>query len=778
MLYLVLVLVVLIGSVVLLYEASFRVRDKEARYDADQVLARYLTRGAVETLAYAVELELDEPLPPTVGGHSLRDVLALDAKGLSAILERTTRSSTDHRPLLETLLGEAPFRLIEEMKRAYPKAVLTYQLDVTVSGQPFKGLTDPVQKFVELGLQAHCELGHADATYRNVLTLVVYSELPWVVSRLVAVWPQSAQDELNTVSNSVQGERLGGPHPVVVFNAPEDLDVKDPLFGGQPQPEGRFGAGQLGGSVAELEQKLTQRGASYLGSSSPDHRRILRIASGGPPAGQYFQVYPSPTGQTNYPQAQRLVDQPRLIENFRPPTPGGGPNQRVWIQGAVLGYYRGIDSEALLGVPTPGEDSGEGSGILRPLGTAAHPSAGLLYGNVRAGLAAISDLAVDRDESDADEEAQRAVCRCEPPERESIDPFLRGVQSRDYQEDLVNEAGGLPYRHLLSFNSPGWPPGQVWNLNAPIEPSPGMVHLQLDLQRYRYANLFETWGEYSRVSSHRLALPYNSLMTFASQGAGAAASRLLDVAFGAGDAGLEADVLRAARWPCSDPLHKAIEASAGTLMYLETTGLDPAALDQLVLAAGGQPRYTRATIVCKGEKLFRDSFVDGNALDLEGCEVAVVPEKVGAPSPRLDLGDLRVAPGGGGGILRAPEVTLRSVTNSASGASFAPLVIVANRLVLKGAGPFEACFILEQSLSLEGEEKPVVVKGLVYDLTGRLLAALAKPMAIVWEPRQNPLGLDADQHYRSHLLYGAGSRVGGIGGQLVDFSTYRRPAAQ
>jgi hypothetical protein len=272
-------------------------------------------------------------------------------------------------------------------------------------------------------------------------------------------------------------------------------------------------------------------------------------------------------------------------------------------------------------------------------------------------------------------------------------------------------------------------------------------------------------------------VPYNSLSTAAARGTTGVSAMLLQAAFGASPPRLDDDLLTQAHWAHTDSLHLQLEPTAGHKDYLNTRTEGHPGLDRLLRDAAQNPRQVRDGIVCKGEKLFRDSFLAGGELDLGGCAVSVVPERTGAPIPRLDLGDLRMAPGGGG-VLYAPEVILRSLKNGNQGAAFAPLVLIAGRLELTGPGPYEGCLLLQDSLALTGETTPVVVRGLLYDTRGGLLQNLTKPMAVVFEPRQDPMGSGAAEHYRSLLLYGAGPRIFGMGGTLVDASTYRRPPAK
>lgn len=776
-LYLVLTLAIATGSIVLLYQASFRVRDRQVRYGPDEILARFLARGAVETLAYGVELDVGVSLPPRPGGTSLRDVLALDGRALAAFIAQQTRGRDDHRKLLELLLGERPFQWIERMRTEHPQSRLTYKLDLAVTGKPFPGLSDPVEKMVDLGLEARCEVGHAESTYRNVLTLAVYSELPWVLSKFALICPDAQADSVNTLSTTVRGEAIGPSAPVVVFNAPEDFSADDPLFGGTGRAEGVFAPELLAATTAELAAKLAARGASYLGAGSPERPLTLRLASGGAPAGQNFQALPASAGSPRHPQASPLADQPPRLVDFRPLTAGGGPAQRPWVQGAVLGYYQGIDSEQLLGPAATGEDGGDASALIRPVGTAAHPSAGLVYGNAWAGLAALSDLAIDRDATGADEVAQRSTGRGEPAERDGVDPFLRNVRSSEFQADVAREASGLPPQFLNPFSSPELAPGFVTNLNAALEPDPADATVRLDLSKYRYGELFGSWREYSRTMSKRVSVPYNALLRAAS-GPGDPAGGLLErTAFGATAPSLQADLLREARWQHRDPLHAQLERTAGHRDYVDTTDDGRAGLDRLVRIARRRPRYSPAFVTCKGEALFRESFLAGTVLDLAGCDVSVTAAAPPAPAPRLDLGDLQVAPGGGG-VLRASEVKLRSLTNRSTGKEFSPVVMAVGRLVLQGAGPFEGCFIVEESLALEGEASPAVVRGFVYDGRGSGLSSLSGPLAIVFDPRLDPTGPEAHEHYRTHLLFGAGPRVFGMGGFLVDSSDYRRPAEE
>jgi prepilin-type N-terminal cleavage/methylation domain-containing protein len=765
-----------LASILLMFQATQRVRDTEVRLTTDEVIARMLARGAVETLSYHAERDVDDLLrePALAGeGGRLRDVLLLDGAALERLF---AEGGDDARGLLEQLLGGAPFEHIRAMAADSRGAEFHYKVEARVPPpQPDDTVKDPVPKQVEIGFTVRCRLRHAEQSFRGDLTFRVYSQLAGVLGRFGLIWTGARQERMNGLVVDAGGRRLSGSAPVVAFHHPDDYDPSDPLLAkpASPPPPPPAPARTLKSMLAgakpvtdagELAPRLAGRGAVYL----EWHRggATLRIAAGAGAAGQLFQTSTDAGGKPVELAARPVDPQPEKVERFR--ATSGDVKQRGTVQGAVFGYFDGIDRDGLLGPPTVAEDPGEGTACVRPLGSAAHPSAGLVYGAIAASLAAITDLAIDRDDTGADEAAQAKALGRRPPERDTIDPFLRHGTPEEYDADLLREAGGQSYQRLAFFGSPDLGPGRAHDMNGP-----GMV--TLDTQQWKYGALFTDHDDYARVMSRRVAVPYNTLLRAAANGD--PQETLRQIAFWPEPPRFYRDVIDEAFWEHADPLHAQLAPSAGHRTFADTRGIGTHALAVLIRESPAAPRFSPHRIQCKGEELFRSSFVKNQTLNLEGTTVSLVPASSAAPPPKLVLDAVTVPPGGGG-VLIAPDVTLAGVTLQGEGGTRAPLVIVAARLTLKGPGPFEGVYLVTESLSLHDDEGHALVRGTLFAGPQVALNRLERPLAVVFDPRMDPIGPEAHRQYRSALVWGAGPRITGAGGHLTDHSEYRRPAAR
>lgn len=445
-LYLVLGVLATVGSILFLLHASFTTWDRRLHVDTDEVVARHLARGAVEALLFAAEQELDvremRARPDLVRGR-LSEVLLGDARTLARAFADGDRPAGG-RALLAQLLGDGAFVRIDDLARPWPNAQLTYRAAVRLNVTERTALADAVPKSAVVRLECTCQLNHARRVAASDLQVSVGSALPGVLGRFTLAWSPAAGTNLLKVDRS--GASLSAVKPLVCFNDPADYGAADPLFGGKAAPPGQMSVPAFS-KIDELEKAFAGRGAVFLGGD-PKQPLVLPIAAGGAPAGQGFQVFASAAGKAFSPERSEVASAPGRIRSMQPTQPGTSVRQNAWIEGVVSGFYAGVDGRSQLGA-----DGGETSSFLRPLGTAAHPSPGLVYGSVRAQLAAVSNLAVDRDATPKDEALQRRSVGFDLPVAEVREPPMKRVTAAAFAAEVAREREGTPLQELLFFGS-------------------------------------------------------------------------------------------------------------------------------------------------------------------------------------------------------------------------------------------------------------------------------------------------------------------------------------
>lgn len=755
---------ILVGGLVFAYYQSFRARDAQVRRSGDAIRARFLARSAIEHLRFSLRERMlrakPNPAPDVESGPW--DALMLgDEPTLRKAFAARGPEGEDHREFVKTLLGPAILDPIDDITRSTAGAKVTYHLALkeVLPLAPETALKDPVMKNFSIEMKVRADVRQSSVTLAQVEGFRIYSVMPEGSSRFTLA-VLGAVDH-----NSLRIDETGTPldpgaNPIVLVHHPEDGNpVTEDTFA--PATDRRLGPPGGGELPAKAIDQMTGRGLVYM-SKSADNR--LNLASGHAPLGEYFSVF----GGNNrfYPEAQQLEEQPGALEGLTIPDPRD-PNvkQRPFIQGAVFGLYQDVNQEGLLdSLPPP--PAKVLVSRLKVFGTARHPSTTLLLGKVYRRMAALSDVAMDRDVSGTDEADQAASTGgATLPERETIDPFLRGADEAAYTADLEREARNEALSTLKPFNSPALPPGRLINKNQMVDldgdgvpeqmVASELLHqpLPIDRNEYRYGKFFAAYDEYRRFMSKTLELPANFYPHLAGKELTEARKLLSQLAFR--DPGLVNNqdyLLEDFRLKHTSGLHKSFkEAGEGGTLYFDTGGMEASQVDTL-LKNGVEG--TRDIVVVRGQRAFEAAFMSGGQLDLQGLEVLVYGERPEDPSKLVFPGVIKVKRGG---VLKVEELEVSGMTNSGTGPEFEPLQVRTSSLVIRGAEPVEGAFSTP-AVTTTGTGTNAFLRGSLVAQGPAHLAA-SKPLVLMYDPRMDPTGPEAAAHYRGRSITPAAQYV-------------------
>lgn len=774
--YMVVGVLVTIASILFLLHASFRTWNRQMRTDADEILAAHLARGAVEALMFGAQLALSEEIEgvPDPKRGKLNEALLADKAALDALWAVEARA-TDERAFLKRLVGSKTFDLIDDLARAHPLAKLTFRTSLTVPKPDESGLVDPVPKTVQLGLQAICQLRSArrDATVQ--LSVEIGSRLPGVLGRFTLA-ATSMIGNTNQLVVDASGAAVLATVTALYHDA-ADFSAADATFKLATTTAARGLAVPSFSSIDELEKSFASRGAAYL-SAAGQPALALKIAAGDAPLGQNAQVFGV---QTNWlPPRKELARQPGGLASLNATQPGTSARQDAWIEGQVTGFFANVERQRTLLEPDATAPADTAS-WLRPCGTPEHPSPGLMYGDVRAQLAAISNLAVDRDMTGRDEAAQNAA-GFDLPRREADDPPFANATAAAFAADLARESRGETPGTLSAFGSLELEAGKVTNRNHTVVqrgvmravPSEARwPFLELTPDQYSYKRLLGPYAEYEKYMSRRLEMPYNGLLRFAGKTPDQVHDLLLERAFRKPEPFDAGDRLVRARWTHTDPLHRNLSDDP-LFVDSERAASPDTALAGLIELAVRQPRFLDATVVCYGEPLFRASFMKGQELDLGGLQVVLAGAKKTDPRPELKLGDATVS-ARGGGVLDVAALEVSSLKIAQKTGTFEPVVIKTSRLDLTGPGPFEGTFVVNGTVRVladkSGSTHALVRGNLILGAGGQITQT--RSLAVVFDRAHDPTGPEAHLHYRGAVRAAwDGRRLGGPP-DLIGLNPYR-----
>lgn len=743
----VLALSVVIGLLVFAYYQSFRHRDTQVRLSSDRAAARWLARASIDCLKLAFH-EAPDPSrlsPPDLENGTLLPFLLGDAKSLPIRFAKKVEGKADHRAIIEQLVGADALAPIDRLVSKLPEAKVTFQLTLTPREMwQQKAIADQACKTVEASYKVTAYVRKASESYRTTDVIDVYSLLPPVVSKFTFAATESFAS-FNTHKVTVRGEDAGGTAPVVLMHSPDDGDpVAENPFEARPTAQkamqGNFG------DPAKLLAATADRGLTFL-PGTPESPVTLQLASGGTPFGEYHSVQPVNAGRTSYPQAAPLKEQPPKLKGFKAPDPRDPTVlQSGAVQGAVFGFFDGIDQQELLGAPPPGA-APDMCSQLKPFGTGTHPSAGAIVGHVNRAMAAISDIGIDRDDSSRDEADQQASTGRPLPVRDGVDPFLRSASEAEFRASVANEAAG----RLIPFGS------LVPNENALVDldgdgrketvVASEALHNPFPISgAWKYGALFENHAEYAQVMSRYVSFPANWSLHVATQPADRARELIGEAAFGKAPPTRDW-TLGELRLEARDTFHAMIAERGGSRYLIDTKEAGMAGLAEAI-SAGARARYpAETTYMVRGQAKFQEIFMPGGQIDLQGLKVMVVRE---TPEDRPGLefdGEVAVKPGSGGTLI-TERFKARALKNPGTGSGYAPFVLQAQELVMAGKGPFEGV-IVPGNIVQERVSDYTVIRGSL--AVGSLPGSLANPLVVQYDPRNDPTTPEATQYYRAHF---------------------------
>jgi len=757
----------IVGALAVAFFTARRHHDAQIRRGGDDHRARFLARGTLEYLRFALREKLLRRHPgqdPDVRGGEFHEFILADPTSLEKFWREKAPSDRekDHRDFFKQLLGESSLRPIDDLVARFPDATVTLRFDLDRPDLPLvtplapgSAIVDPVLKRLNFRLECRARVRKARSTYTIAETLRVDHQLPTGKGKFTLALLRTEEAYHNGHLVSEKGEDQGGLAPVVLIHNPVD---GDPL-NGDPFKADVWGTPLLSASLSDDPRRwateLEDRGFVYISSRDPV---FLNLASGAGPAGEYHTIY-KPESKPEYPVATKLAEQPQNLEGFRAPA-GDNVFQSAWVQGAVFGFYEGFARD-LLPLNLPPDAPGPMSSTLRIFGTPAMPSGTLVYGEVFRRLGAISGLAIDRDDTTFDENEQYDAVKIQLPQREAIDPFFRNIDEDPFQSDATLEAQEQPPANLIPFSSPGFGPYRVRNVNLQADTNDDglpdaivaseMIHNPLALDRgyYKYSTMFDGYGDYARYMSKLVDIPANACLELATQKAPKTFAALAELAFARPDVGQKEDrILTDIVIDHQSAFHQRIGKEHGHFHAIDTLDGGRAGLERTFTS--GIPGE-REIVFVEGEQEFKRRFLR-SGLDLMGLEVRILPSPDGSSPSRLVFeGPVSVQ---SGGIIQVDEFRVTALNNPKQGVDFESVEIRCNRLVLLDRGPVDAAIVTPKVVT-EGDAEYSVIRGSLVAV-GPATSEMTRPLILAWDPRIDPTKPTTTVHYRGRFEFNAG----------------------
>lgn len=370
--------------------------------------------------------------------------------------------------LARGLFGDEWRHTLDVLESDYPGS--SVELTMAVEPEPLydesTGLRDPVEKKVRLVLRSTALYRKVSSSFQAVQELKVLNPLaPLTCKFTLFVAEAGTGDAYNVYRNHENGMPfMGEPQaPTVLFNTPANA-VDDLTLTADNIP--RVEAGQPFGADDDVRRALARRGFVFLGTTGDD---IDLNLTAGPSLddnlaptlesepGQFFHLY-DPLTRNSECGYFFLRNPPDFFTRTTPEPGGTGVDQQPYVNFLYWGFHlpspggTSLRADGALGASLRREESS----ILHLFGTDNEPSRTLVYGPVYQDLIRFSYLAMDRDATDADEQAQLAAYEASgAPEgfrlsvRDTIDPVFRYVDSEaDFQAEMGREAAGVPLRLL------------------------------------------------------------------------------------------------------------------------------------------------------------------------------------------------------------------------------------------------------------------------------------------------------------------------------------------
>lgn len=296
----------------------------------------------------------------------------------------------------------------------------------------------------------------------------------------------------------------------------------------------------------DVRNSLDKRGYIYMGTNGGDV--MLNLTAGESlddnlnqaienEAGQFFH-FANPVTRNSVPAHYIKMDSTDFFKNSYPAPLPETVNQKPYLTDLFWAYHHpypdgsnSLRSQDIFGSALETENSS----ILHLFGNDNEPSRTRVYGSVYQQLLRFSYLAIDRDESNADENIQVSNYNSSGgapgyfiPIRETVDPPFRYVSTESlFFSELAREAAGQAFERLIApfpvmsnnnffadINSDG-----VRQVSDPFEPiiDPQHATVSIDPAIYTYANMFNSnYGEgtsegYHGAMSQKMTFPYNHI---------------------------------------------------------------------------------------------------------------------------------------------------------------------------------------------------------------------------------------------------------------------------
>lgn len=748
----VITLAVIIGGLVFAYRTLYQHRHGQILLGQDRVTARFLARSGIDVVKHALHGAVDGYQPaknPNIDKPGLVELFLTDA----ATFQKKIGGRKD-RKLIEEMTGEKSLAPLDRLLADIAGA--TVELEIEFAPRPYDPdgpVKDPVLKWIDVTLRAVATRRKASESCQVIESWLVHSLLPPVVSKMTLTGLRIPPSPNEHVIDA-DGKDVSGEPPILVFNHPGDidLDAKDPVTSVKgslkPMIEAPIPA-------EKLVETFADRGFIFLTSTLEDRTVNLQLAHGSRDLGELHTVFDVSKRPVQFVSPRTLTQQPPAMTEFRAPDPiSKGLDQGAVVEGRVSGFHQKVDLDNILGpLPEPAGGNAAGASQIRPFGVPAHPSPTVVVGRVNRVMAAITNVGVDRDASDADEKEQEESAGMKLPVGETEEPLLAHCQPDSFEEDIAKEEGSDDpyYQCLFPFPEGGSCPNRNTaadtdgdgRTDTPVETESRHDPVIIATKLWKYGRLFKGYDEYRRYMSKYTVFPINLAAYLPAQPYERSVDWILTNAFGEVPVEAKQYVVTDLTLDHRDALHRRLS----NVRYLDSKGKGLEGLEAAIEASLALVPPGQEVVEIRGQGTFERIFMSSGKLDLRGHHVRLVPTTPGLPSSLSFEAPLMVSPGTSGtlevGVLRA-----RGLTNPGEGDRYAPIRVVTEELILDGPGPYEGIFVTRK---VSQEQKPgsAVIRGNLV-LRGDV-SALSHPLILVYDLRNDPTAEGAPAFYRLAL---------------------------
>ena len=490
-----------------------------------------LSTANVTFLAFKRSLILQEQWEPTQkkSENDLLSFLFKNNKKLIKDLDKLHDGGHDQLDELKKLLGEQFLSPIEQGVLPFYKGakvqvalhIIPIPLFEAIGGS--EDYFDPFERNFRVTICAQASWQDVERTVVLTKEARVNSLLPPATSKFVFLCRQPKSSEFNSRLCSSEGVSVDeGIEPLWRIFANEDGESLRQELERKSQSQGQSQwsadvvqwqqlVGEL--SLPKLQEEYKDSGFIYFGKPVFAARTVLKL-----PAGEEDHLLSC----AHFPQEERhrakeAPKQPERMEAI-------STTKRPFVQGLFAGFHDQTMATGLFG-PSLTDDQ---SSRLQLFGSQDSPCPTLVIGDVLAGCARVTDMAIDRDREMTDEEEQRNLLGTYLPQRETIDPFFVCANIDEFSLAVSRESSyPLQLGALKPFCSPSLigeainrtPEDEVVrfglleNLNLHADSngdgSPDRVlacevahnPMVIPLAEYGYGKLFSGWDEYCTYAS-------------------------------------------------------------------------------------------------------------------------------------------------------------------------------------------------------------------------------------------------------------------------------------